>query len=321
MMTKKKIDSLTDEQWQMMREYREEMRVDALRTDTINPDEARKSINELYTAGGFEPPHEIFILKSPLQCLMARDLCEKLFKDKTEIDRARVEREIAKADITKARVTNQSLWFIGGWDNFWIAFYDFATKIGVTYKPETQKLLDAYKYYARSCGVAYLYKDVAFVSDRSETIKFDAQRRLHCDDGPSVRWRDGFSIYTWRGLRIPRELIEDRHKIKPKEILKMSNAELRRVAMEIYAMVHGADQFIKGLGAKLLTKDENFGHPRRIYEVANQKFLFVTNGSLEPDGSRRKFILGANPDAITPHDAVAVSYGRPSAKYREAVRT
>jgi hypothetical protein len=53
----------------------------------------------------------------------------------------------------------------------------------------------------------------------------------------------------------------------------------------------------------------------------------VINGTVEPDGTRRKFHLGAArrrgsvapPD--TPHDAIANSYGIAPEHYREAVRT
>ena len=61
--------------------------------------------------------------------------------------------------------------------------------------------------------------------------------------------------------------------------------------------------------------------PRRLYNVDGARFIHVINGSLEPDGTRREFFLGADPDAATPHEAVAASYGRPAAAYREAVRT
>jgi hypothetical protein len=47
----------------------------------------------------------------------------------------------------------------------------------------------------------------------------------------------------------------------------------------------------------------------------------VVNGSLEPDGSRREFMISAEEESRTPHDAVAASYGRPKKLYREAVRT
>jgi hypothetical protein len=50
------------------------------------------------------------------------------------------------------------------------------------------------------------------------------------------------------------------------------------------------------------------------------RIVEVVNGSLEPDGTRRKFLLGAMPGK-TPHEAIAASYGINPAHYQEAVRT
>jgi hypothetical protein len=47
----------------------------------------------------------------------------------------------------------------------------------------------------------------------------------------------------------------------------------------------------------------------------------VYNGSLEPDGTRRRFMLGALSGVSTVHEAVAASYGLNPGAYREAVRT
>ena len=212
-------------------------------------------------------------------------------------------------------------YFIGGWDNYWLAFYDFGRQIGATYRDDTAASFEAYRAYAASCGVAYLYPDVAFVSDRPERICFDHQRRLHADDGPAVRWRDGYSIYAWRGLRVPAGIIDLRHERTAQQITSISNAEHRRAAIEIYGHVHGPERFATDLGAKLISEDTSHGRPRRLYQVGADRYLHVVNGSLEPDGSRREFLLGADPGAATPADAVAASYGRTEAKYREAVRT
>ncbi len=51
------------------------------------------------------------------------------------------------------------------------------------------------------------------------------------------------------------------------------------------------------------------------------RVIHVVNGSLEPDGSRREFVLGAMSGARTAHEAVAMSYGINPQHYREVVRT
>jgi len=146
-------------------------------------------------------------------------------------------------------------------------------------------------------------------------------RRLHADDGPALRWRDGYGIYAWHGMRIPADLIDRRHEMTPKSITAIANAEHRRAAIEIYAHVHGPDKFVKDLGATIVSSDKCHGRPRRLYRLGDQQWVHVINGSKEPDGTRREFLLGVPNDVTTPHEAVAWSYGRPHGKYKEAVRT
>jgi hypothetical protein len=213
------------------------------------------------------------------------------------------------------------LWFSGGWDAFWLAFYEFGRRSGVRYAQRTQERFVAYQRYSRECGVAFLYAGAAFVSDRPERMSFDAARRLHAIDGPALRYRDGYSLYAWKGQRIPAEYIEQRATRSAADVLNEQNAEMRRILMEIYVDVHGPRAMLAAMDAKLIAEDTEHGRPRRLYDIRGHRYLAVVNGSLEPDGSRREFLLGAHPEAATPHEAVAASYARPAGRFREAVRT
>jgi len=45
------------------------------------------------------------------------------------------------------------------------------------------------------------------VSERHTHISLD-DRRLHCEDGPSIIYPDGFEVYAWRGTVFPKQWIE-----------------------------------------------------------------------------------------------------------------
>jgi hypothetical protein len=167
----------------------------------------------------------------------------------------------------------------------------------------------------------WMHPKFCIVSDRPIVLKIDAQNRPHCEDGPSHAWRDGWKLYHWRGVKIEADMIERRHIMTAKEIMAIPNAEQRRCAVEIYAATHGPKRFVADLGAELISEDKSHRRPRRLYRIGDMRFVHVVNGSLEPDGTRREFMLGAPADAETPASAIAASYGRPSSKYREAVRT
>jgi hypothetical protein len=121
-------------------------------------------------------------------------------------------------------------------------------------------------------------------------------------------------------LRVPAWLIEEPGKITPDTIEALPNLELRRAALEIF----GFDRYLAACDAKVIATDELHGQPRRVLEVRLRersfRILEVMNGSLEPNGTRRKFHLGALAGE-TPAEAIAASYGIPAEHYREAVRT
>jgi hypothetical protein len=89
--------------------------------------------------------------------------------------------------------------------------------------------------------------------------------------------------------------------------------------------IYGFGRWISETGAKLISEDVSHGMPRKLYEATlsgeGVRVLHVVNGSLEDDGSRREFFLGAEDDVNTPHDAVAASYGFNPNSYSEFART
>lgn len=302
----KKIEKLTPEQRRMLVAHREKSLKSALNTDPLDQDRARKAIEQLYISTDMKPPKEYFFHTSPFKCLEHRS-------------KILLGREPAPGE--KIKVENQPIYFLGSWDIFWISVYEFALMIGNTYNPDVQRKFDAYKEYAYSCGISYLYPEAAFISERPEKYVFNAQYQLHNDAGPALKFRDDFELYAWRDIIIERDWIERKHDLKIAEILKERNAEHRRIKIEIYTSIHGPASVIKDSKAKLINEDVNHGQPRKLYDIMGQRFIHVVNGSLEPDGTRREFLLGVQSNINNPHEAIAVSYGIPAHLYKEAIRT
>ena len=72
----------------------------------------------------------------------------------------------------------------------------------------------------------------AFLCGRPEYIKRDEQNRLHCEDGPAIRWKDGYCNYFWHGVSVPEKLIERPDEITKEDLINETNAEVRRAMME-----------------------------------------------------------------------------------------
>ena len=205
---------------------------------------------------------------------------------------------------------------------FWISwpvFVEAIMALGVDHP--SFEALRAEAEVCRSAGWYWPNSNFIVVCERPKAIVRDHHGRLHNPEGPSIDYGENFRMYSWRGMTVTREFVEDRLKRTPKDIRAISNAEQRRAAIEMYGHVHGPLAFARDLGARLIAEDVENGQPRRLLEVNGERYVHVVNGSLEPDGTRREFLLGAHPEDDTPAQAVARSYGRPVNRYKEAIRT
>jgi hypothetical protein len=181
----------------------------------------------------------------------------------------------------------------------------------------------AYEVAHSRCGFYSLHPDFAMVCDRPRLLKRDAGGRLHANRGAAIEWRDGWGLCFWHGLHLGRDhewIARAPEQLNPEKIESERNAEIRRVMLEAY----GFERYLAARNPRVVAVDELHGQPRRLLEivVAGEplRIIEVHNGSLEPDGTRRRFHLGAM-RGETPHDVVAASYGISPKAYLEAVRT
>lgn len=154
---------------------------------------------------------------------------------------------------------------------------------------------------AKNCGWWAPYKDVVIFQDRPEYIKFDEDKRLHCADGPAIRYTDGFSVYAFNGVRVPESWIKKTAPLE--EIFDEENSDKRAVGIEIY----GWDKFIDMLKLGLIDKDEDplIGN---LYESSHEdfkgdKFLYAKCGT------GRMALVPVDPKYKTARQANAGSYG------------
>ena len=135
-------------------------------------------------------------------------------------------------------------------------------------------------------------------------------------DGPAIRYRDGYSVYAWHGVRIPAEWIEQKNKLTAKTALTWQNIEQRRAACEIL----GWAKILKELDSKVVDED---GDPEigtllevDIPEIGREKFLRVLCGT------KREFALPVPPEMKTALEANAWTFGFDSKDFiKPEVRT
>ncbi|MFD1545879.1 DUF6745 domain-containing protein [Nonomuraea guangzhouensis] len=151
-----------------------------------------------------------------------------------------------------------------------------------------------------------------------------ATHRPHRADGPAAGWADGFGLYFWHGIHVTQAVIDDT--LTADEILRETNAEIRRCAIER----RGWDRFIAE--ARLaqvgpaVPDPGNPGQTLTLHDVPADIFtthvrvLLCTNGTVERDGTRRRFGLTVPADCTDPLEAAAWTYGLTTAQYATAQR-
>ena len=137
----------------------------------------------------------------------------------------------------------------GSHDANWIGFYRFFDSVvGL----ECCKRLDGIRGITESCGWWWPFDGLCILTERPNRLFRDERNRLHCEDGLSIGYPDGWGVYAWHGVRVPSEIILHPELITAEKIEKEENAELRRVMVERM----GYDRYILESGIALVHSDE-----------------------------------------------------------------
>jgi hypothetical protein len=181
--------------------------------------------------------------------------------------------------------------------------YITATRDILRLELPSHKKYECWESAAINGGFRVMHKEFCIVSDFPEFIKIDNENRPHCENGPSHKWRDGWSLYYWHGQSIPSEWIENKSSLTAEVALTCGNIEQRRAACEIL----GWSNILAALDAKIINTD---GDPEigelvevTIPEIGRERFLRVRCGT------GRDFALPVPPNMRTAIEAQAWTWG------------
>lgn len=336
MSTKAKIEKLTAAQEIRLKEWRAEWFAIGCATEPTDKSRAEAAIVAMYARVGKSAPHFIHV-DSPATAWLAMVVLKKLGDQKTGASLG----DSLGASLGDSRYR----YFSGQQEAYWVAFYAFSRDVlGVEYA--RSKDLDLWVEVSKSCGWFWPFEGLCIVANRPEVVKWEpgrAPERLHCVDGPALRFRDGWAVHALRGVRVPGELIDDPAKLTASRIDAEANAEVRRVLVEQY----GLAKYILDSGAVVVDEDVEFnGQPRRLLRkpasggAPDLLMVECRNATPEPDGTRKTYFLHVEPtlrpmrrradgtcevfgeaQAPTCHNAVASTFGRRGECYGPVVQT
>ena len=272
------IAQLSKEQEALLPAYRDKWIDIGLRTGPVDFEKAKTAVCKAYEIAGLLTPTQFYVAKSPIDAI----------KVIQKID----------SSISADKIFNDMIF--GCHDADWLSFYQyFRDAVGIKECHKVDGLIEL----ANHCGWLNLYEDVVVFQDRPTHIKFDEQKRLHCEDGPAILYGDGFSVYAWHGVTIPSEWITKKGELTAKIALTWRNTEQRKAACEII----GWATVLRNLNAHIIESDEDpmIGTLLEvdIPDIGKEKFLRVLCGT------GREFAIPVPPNMKTALEANAWTYG------------
>jgi hypothetical protein len=184
----------------------------------------------------------------------------------------------------------------GQHDAGFLSWCDFWRRIGL----RGVEIADGLVQVGRTAGWWWALRGAVVLTERPRYVKLDDADRLHSETGPAIVYPDGFGVWAWHGLRVPRELIEE--PIRLEQIKAERNTEIRRMLTERY----GHDRWLKDGGAKLVATDD-WGKLWRLDQPDDEPLVMVEmlNSTPEPDGSTKVYYERVPPSVRTPLEALA----------------
>jgi hypothetical protein len=234
----------------------------AFRTERIEPEKIIPAIKGLYAAAGLKEPRGV-IVPSPLVMAFAYGAAAAIWHErKTGEKRATLSATRSATDSATYSAEEQAAlacvdmagrfglecarrWagvYQGG--NMWAGYDCYLTACRDVLGLELREH-QAYAHWEQAAihgGFRVMHEEFCIVSDFPELLRVDENSEPHCENGPSHRWRDGWVLYHWHGVRVPAHWIENKDNLDPAEVLRAENVEQRAAGAAIIGWAKIADR-------------------------------------------------------------------------------
>lgn len=170
---------------------------------------------------------------------------------------------------------------------------------------------------------AFWITDKEIVVATQPALHYDADRRLHREDGAAFEWLPDLQDYYWHGVRVSEQIVMQPDTLRPEQINEEANAEIRRVMLERY----GADRYLLDSGASVIHQDtDQFGRLRALYRrtfTDDEPLVMVrvTNSTPEPTGEFREYFLRVPPTMRTCQEAISWTWDMAADEYAPQVES
>ena len=167
----------------------------------------------------------------------------------------------------------------GQHDAGWLGFFDAFAEFGL--KGQTEKLRGLWMV-AESAGWFLPHQNICWIAERPAFLRLEKipgqdefHNRLHCDDGPAIRFADGWEIYALHGVRMSQaeHAMDD-----PRKIIAVQNAEIRAALIRRMGM----ERMLAHLPHKSLSRSGDYEllSIQLSEQIADARYLKMKNQSV-----------------------------------------
>ena len=233
-----------------------------LNCEPIDFELAKKQVAKCYEVAGKNPPSHYFLVESPrASCMLFSALKNGVVPNGEIVKTADMAGWPQNKGDMKDDMANQ---IYGYHDANWLAFYEFfRNECGLVKETEKIKpMIDL----AHNCGWWSAYEEVCIIQERHESVLFDSDGRIHNDEGPAIKYRDGLcNVYAIHGVRVNEKIVMKPHKQTVQEIEGETNQEIKRIRIDRF----GWANFLKKSKAKVIDRRRNWRdcQDEILYEV------------------------------------------------------
>lgn len=140
----------------------------------------------------------------------------------------------------------------------WAARYAQAKIAGVVYSD--MEKYEQFQTFARNVFFCVPRVGWCIVSEKPTQVLWDEDRRfLHNDSGPAIKWKDGFAVWSIKGIRVTETIVMHPESQTIEEINSESNNDVKAIRIERY----GWSKYLRDSKSKLV---DTRMHPRELTE-------------------------------------------------------
>jgi hypothetical protein len=129
--------------------------------------------------------------------------------------------------------------------------FGYAAELLEMLEPHPTGALRGLRLIAENAGWILPHKHVCWLADRPAGLCFDIWGRLHSSSGPALFYGDGWSVYAWKGKRVPRWIIDEPERITLNWIDAQIDPLVRHAMIDIFT----PERFVEAGGARRLASD------------------------------------------------------------------